>query len=224
MNVKPMVAAAISIANQCLDYRAQLQEQSLRILNHLRQSMNPTPLNMSAVTWNEPLATAARDYLNIVGDDWVFKNNTDCPPFAGTYYSMAGSCLTQQPEMKLFNHCRFVIHDTEVGAFKIPAILSFRARQVSCFDYYSCSKTTYEGYKTCNKSKEFDTGRCRDFWQYIGSMVRDDLESVAIVPVNAKGTFSPKGQDCSFWVYGCGSGPTIPKNDIPYKAKSKLRI
>ncbi len=212
-----------STDSACLDYTSTERNKALLIINRLRQSIKPAPQSMPVLTWNYPLGAAIRSYLNVVGDKWIFKNNTGCPIMPGYGHSMAGMCLLDQPPLADFSRCWLVNHDTDKNAKDISKVLHFRANQAHCFDHKACSTTKFHGYKTCNNSKltfGHTPEGCEDFWPYIGNFVRDDLQSIALVPINAKGTFSPKFQSCSFWIYGCGNGPVVPVNDVPYKAKS----
>ena len=206
----------------CTDYTNAERSKALLIINQLRQSIKPTPQSMPVLTWNYPLGSAIRAYLNTVGDEWVFRTDTNCPIIPGYGHKMAGMCLLEQPMLTDFSNCRLINHDTNKNTGRISKVLHFRAIQAHCFDYNACSTIKFNGYKSCNNSEltlEHAPNGCEDFWPYIGNFVRDDLKSIAVIPIDAKGTFSPSTQSCSFWIYGCGDGPNIPANDIPYRRK-----
>lgn len=211
------------IASDCNSYSSIEHSQSIAAINSLRHSIKPTPWDMPTIVWNSSLYNAVNNYLNVVGQDWVFRNNTGCPVFPGYAHEMAGACLTKQPGLEAFKSCQLVNHDTSIDAAHITTVIKFRVAEKLCFNYWACDKEHSSGYKSCNFAPPVLTGKCKDFWPYVGNFVRDEFESMAIVPLDSRGPYAPPNQPCSFWIYGCGANLKVPVNDVPYKQRLRLR-
>lgn len=151
-------------------------------------------IGLDAISFNESLGISLRSYLASKSNGFIFNNGTRN---ASTWY---GYTMMNDPYFANYKGNKFVIHDTFAGKpFNIFSIHNFRLTQIAkCFDLRKCS-SSYDYFKTCIPL--LSSPMCTNVNQYI-PLISRSLQSYAIVSIDYKGPYSPKGQNYSFWAYG----------------------
>lgn len=198
----------------------------MMLTNNLRARINPPPINMRAISYNNSLEAAISSFLNVRDANWVFQNSTGYySDEGGIHNNWNGFIMMQYPEFKAWEpYCTFWLHDTMARPDLVTNIFRFRLQQENCFDWSACLNKPYLKYfQSCVPALQRSPGAkpCAYTDQFLVRMLLN-FDSAAVIGINHKGPFTPypKKQLLSFWGWGCSSTgiKEVSENGYPYKA------
>ena len=197
----------------------------MALTNELRDTINPAPVGMHALIYNDSFESVVTSFLNDRDPNWVFENSTEYHSIqGGPVNNWNGFVMMEYPEFKAWKpYCTFWLHDTMAQPDLVLNIFRFRLQQRNCFDWSACIQyPQLTNFLSCIPSLQQTppNQRCEYTNQFLVRMLLN-FDSAVVVGINHKGPYTPypKAQLLSFWGWACSSTgiQDIPENGYPYE-------
>jgi len=202
----------------------------LGLLNHVRSTTAVPASRMKKLTANAALAATMVEFFETQqpNSTWLDSEYSG-PTVPGYSKSSIMLHLTELPYFQEYSICSYWLHDTFNTAKPdgVYEVFEFRVNQAlsqNCFNYYACSTTVYDDYKSCDVDYPRIRGPgkpCQGSGRYYGEYVVETYESFgcAATGQNAKGSPIAQQDDTFVCIVCSGSNPPPfpPSSDVPYE-------
>jgi len=205
-----MSLCVLNLTGTSTPINAPVAQQIIGTLNGYRSQVDPPATNMHRLNYSFEFQGRLEELVKEKGPNWFFEPSNRIPVIhQGWNVFYVQEILGTSFQFLWLDTCR---------ADSLSCVLDnihYRYSQKHCFNYYTCSTSVWDRFKTC--TEPFIPGPnlpCSYEFAYYPWFIYGPLDQIACVVLFVPGPFAPPKQDNSLICFG--HVLEQPVNDRPY--------